>query len=88
MRAPVTQALVSSSTWVPSQGDIHIPPIREAVRHELDVEVQGRAAALQSLQNDARVFLVDVGAVELLDQYPEASITVDDISYRYNKYSR
>ncbi len=51
-------------------------------------EVQGHVVGLQSLQNDARVFLVDVGAVEFLDQYPGASIRVDDISYRYNKFSR
>ncbi len=32
------------------------------------------------------VFLVDVGAVELREKYPEATNMVDDVYYRYNKY--
>lgn len=49
-------------------------------------EIRGTTASLQSLQKSEYVFLVDVGAVELREKYPEATIRVDDVYYRYNKY--
>jgi hypothetical protein len=49
-------------------------------------EVYGIGADLRSLQENEFVFLVDVGAVELLDKYPGAIMMVDDVYYRYKKY--
>ncbi len=51
-------------------------------------EIQGATAVLQSIQKKAHVFLVDVGAIEMHKEYREATIMVDDIYYRYEKYAQ
>lgn len=44
------------------------------------------ANEIQELTNDERVFLVDIGAVDLAQKYGDATVWVDDVYYEYEKY--